>query len=82
MIDGFSNRLSQQVREGLEAKIEELSRKLVTTKAIDYADYCGRIGHVQGLRDALEILTDIEHLLGRAEDNAERAPLMARRYEE
>ena len=81
-MDSYSNRLSQSLRDVLENRVEELSRKLVTTKALDYADYSQRIGHVQGLRDAISELSEVEQQLGRAENDAERAPLMTRRYEE
>lgn len=81
-MDSYSNRLSQSLRDVLENRVEELSRMLVTTKAIDYADYSQRIGHVQGLREAISVLSNVEQQLGRAENDAERAPMMTRRYEE
>lgn len=82
-MDAYSNRLSQNLQQGIEAKITELSLLLATTPAGDHADYMQRVGRIQGLREAETIRQNAERDLGRAEaDKNAPEPVRGGRYED
>ena len=81
MTDAFTTRLSNTLRERLEAETHDVGAKLVSVAVSEYADYRERVGFAKGLRRAVELLSEIEKSLGRAEE-VERAVTKHGRYED
>ena len=81
MSDVFTTRLANTLREKLEAETHDAAYKLIHVAVPEYADYRERVGFAKGLKRALEMLSEIEKALGRAED-AEPAAPAHKRYEE
>ena len=81
MNDAFTTRLSNTLREKLEAEARDIGHGLASTPVGDYATYRERVGQAKGLRRAMEMLSEIEKSLSRAED-VERAVVAPKRYEE
>lgn len=81
-IDSFSNKLSQSIRTTLDDRINDLSRMLANTPAEDFAGYKMRVGHIQGLRDALSVVLEAEKLLSRPENETDSDARLHRRYED
>jgi len=80
-MDGFTTRLSNTLREKLEAAAHDIATKLTQAVATDYADYRERVGVAKGLRQAAVMLSEVEKDLGRTED-ATSATVVHRRYED
>ena len=80
-MDAFTTRLSNTLREKLDAEAHDTAHKLTTSIAQEYADYRERVGVVKGLRRAIDILNEIEKMLGRTEE-IEHAVTARRTYEQ
>jgi hypothetical protein len=81
-MEAYSNRLSRMVKETLQDRINEQSARLANVPAEDFSGYKHRVGSIQGLREALEIVKDAENELDRPEGNKETVPAGGRRYED
>ena len=82
-MDVFQARLSKALRDIVEDRIRIETARLISTPAVDFADYKRRLGFVSGLQMALEELGRLELKLDRAEDSTEPAPQQShRRYED
>ena len=81
MMDGFTTRLSNTLREKLTAEAHDVAQKLLSVAVPEYADYRERVGYAKGLRRAAEILSEVEKTLGRAEDFVERIAPRRETYE-
>ena len=82
MMDAYGHRLASAIGETLQSRINDLSLNLATTPSEDFAAYKQRVGHIQGLRDALVVLKEAENNLDRPEKANEVASVVSRRYEE
>lgn len=81
-MEAYSNRLSRMVKQTLDDRITEQSARLVTVPAEDFPGYKQRVGSIQGLKEALDIIKEAERELDRPEGQKEAAPANGRRYED
>lgn len=80
-MDAWQKRFSQQLIDVIEAKIAQRTSSLVTTKAVDYADYRQRAGFIDGLKEALDDAREIEKNMDRPEGQKTVQSFMQQRYE-
>lgn len=72
-MDAWQKRFSQALTDAIEAQIVDLTDKLITVKAADYADYCGRREHILGLKEALDEARELEKNMDRPEQREARS---------
>jgi hypothetical protein len=82
MMDAYSSRLSQSIRDTLQNKIDDLSRALANTPCEDFSAYKFRCGIIKGLHDALEVVCDVERELNTPEKASESDAKRRKGYEE
>ena len=80
MMDAFTTRLSNTLREKLEAEAHDIGQKLTIAVEQEYPAYRERVGFAKGLRRAVEMLSEIEKNLSRTED-VDSSPLRHKHYE-
>ena len=81
-MDRFSAAITDRFAEEVDGLVKHETSMLITTVAVDYADYRQRIGFLKGLARAVLLMQKIKQELSRAEDHDDRAPMHSRRYEE
>lgn len=75
-MDAWQRRFSQALMGLIEKRITDDTEKLVTTRAIDFADYKERVGFIAGMKVILEDARDLEKNLDRPE--SQKPPQTAR----
>jgi hypothetical protein len=81
-MDSFTTRYSHRLNEEIEALATRKTTMLVTTRAVDFADYSARVGYIEGLNMARQLMQKIDAEMSRTDDHEDRAPMHSRRYEE
>jgi hypothetical protein len=56
--------LPRTLRDALQLRIRELGEQITGGYASDWADYRRRVGHLNGLRDAMAICAQLEKEFG------------------
>jgi hypothetical protein len=67
-MDAFESRFRAKLRGAVEARIVELTRRLIDPPAEDYPSYRAKVGLIKGLELALEISEETEQAMGRGDD--------------
>lgn len=67
-MDAFQSRFAQTMRANLETAIKEHGERLISTGAVDYADYRQQVGFIRGLQHAVKEARELEEALSRPED--------------
>lgn len=68
-MDRYETKLATDFKDRVARKVEEESRRLVTTPAADHASYMNRVGLIKGLDEAVKILKSVQDDLGREARN-------------
>lgn len=80
-MDAFSSRLTQRLRERADERMNVLAHGLAITPAQDYASYMKVVGQVQGIKEFLEFMREVEDELSRPEKD-EKITSKPKRYED
>lgn len=80
-MDAYQTHYASALRDLLEKKIVELTSLLATTMAPDHSSYAERVGHIRGLRFALEEAIELEQRMAQPEQKHATAIEPRRTYE-
>ena len=81
-MDAFSSRLTQRLRDRATERMSILAHGLAITPAQDYASYMKVVGQVQGIKEFLEFMQEVEVELTSPEKDETQLSSRPKRYEE
>lgn len=82
-MDAYQARFSKSLCDILENQAQNLTRLLVSTRAVDHADYTERVGHIKGIEWALKEARDLESRMDRPEGKPDLSDVTQhKRYED
>jgi len=81
-MDAYQIRFAKSLCDILENRVSELTALLVSTPAPDHSAYSERVGHIKGLKSALQEARDLEERMGKPEAKKEQGATNRRGYED